>query len=434
MSLIQTFEKFMADEEAFDMFIVGPAGTGKTTSLKELLEYCLKEKIPAIALAYTHKACTILANKLPEQTDIRTLHKFLRKRPGINTNATHIKQIATTVQFGEPEKVRVLFIDEFSMVGENDAMSLGELQDPDYTGTCETKIVYIGDVNQLPPVKGTFTLNPSGKYVHKLTKVYRQADGNSLIDTLSDLNIMINSGKTSKLKEHSTFKRGVDIIDLYCKDKEDKILLAYTNEQVQKLNENVVKILGDNKQRWVAQHRKVYTFRGDMPLDKVFYIDTFQDTIPLDSKYKTLEFLLGLPYLRFGIFEDDEGASYVFAYIFGHYNYKIKTEELAKAASDSNAKIEIEYKDKAAYWAGQNPHHLLARQRAKAWREFLSVSESVMLVDYPYALTVHKSQGSTYKSVYLDNTDLKKNPDATMYLKLLYVGISRASDIVYMDS
>ena len=43
MSLIQTFEKFMSDEEAFDMFIVGPAGTGKTTSLKELLEYCLKK-------------------------------------------------------------------------------------------------------------------------------------------------------------------------------------------------------------------------------------------------------------------------------------------------------------------------------------------------------------------------------------------------------
>ncbi len=434
MSLIKTFNDFMSDDNAFDMFITGSAGTGKTTSLKELLEYCLANKIPAIALAYTHKACRILSEKLPGQTDIRTLHKFLRKRPGINTNATNIKQIATTVQFGEPEKVRVLFIDEFSMVGENDAMSLGELQDPDYTGICETKIVYIGDVNQLPPVKGAFTLNPSGKYVHILTKVHRQAEGNNLIDTLCSLNDMINTSNMTKLKEHETFKRNVPIVDLYCKDTEDKILLAYTNEQVQKRNEEVVKILGDNNQRWVAQHRKIYTFKGDIPLDKVFYIDTFNDTIPLDSKYKTLEFLLTLPYLRFGMFEDDEGNTYVFAYIFGHYTYKLKNEELAAEASNSNAVIEAEYKTKAAHWAFQEPHHPLARRRAKAWREFLSVSESVMLVDYPYALTVHKSQGSTYKNVYLDNTDLKKNPDAIMYLKLLYVGISRASNSVFMDS
>jgi len=95
MSLIETFEKFLNDENAFDMFIIGAAGTGKTTSLHELVSYCIKDKVPAISLAYTHKACSILRSKLPELADIRTLHKFLRKRPGINTNATHIKQIAT---------------------------------------------------------------------------------------------------------------------------------------------------------------------------------------------------------------------------------------------------------------------------------------------------------------------------------------------------
>lgn len=434
MSLIETFEKFLNDENAFDMFIIGAAGTGKTTSLHELVSYCIKDKIPAISLAYTHKACGILMAKLPALADVRTLHKFLRKRPGINTNATHIKQIATTVQFGEPEKVRVLFIDEFSMVGENDAMSLGELQDPNYTGVCQTKIVYIGDVNQLPPVKGAFTLNPSGKYVVKLTQVHRQAEGNKLLDTLCSLNDFINKGEAKKLPEHSTFKRNTDLVNLYCKDQEDKILLAYTNEQVQKLNEQVVKVLGDNRQRWVAQHRKIFTFKYEVPLDKVFYIDMINETLSLDSKFKTLEFLLELPYLKFGVFEDEDETPYVFAYIFGHYNYKLKNEELALRASDSNAKIEKEFKEKASLWATQNNHHPLARQRAKAWREFLSVSDCVMLVDFPYALTVHKSQGSTYKHVYIDNTDLKKNPDGMMYLKLLYVAISRASDKVFMDS
>lgn len=437
MSLIETFKKFMADDSAFDMFIVGPAGTGKTTSLKELVQYCLEERITAISLAYTHKACTILRQKLPELADVRTLHKFLRKRPGINTNATKVKQIAITVQFGEPEVCRVIFVDEFSMVGESDATSIGELQDPEYTGICRTKVVYIGDVNQLPPVKGTFTLTPAGKYVHRLTKVHRQAEDNKLIDTLSSLNDMINTGKTKKLAEHATFKRNKDIVTEYLKsnaNNDDKILLAYTNKEVENLNKQVVSIIGDNKSRWVGQLRKVFTFKQNIDKDKIFYIDTVTEPIPLDSKYKTLEFLLELDYLNFGLFEDEEGDSYVFAYVFGHYQYKLKNEELSVQASNSNADIEDKYKEKASTWAYNNPHEPETRHRARCWREFLSFSECVMLVDHPYALTVHKSQGSTYRDVFISNSDLRLNPNAIDYLKLLYVGISRASQIVYMDS
>ena len=59
-----------------------------------------------------------------------------------------------------------------------------------------------------------------------------------------------------------------------------------------------------------------------------------------------------------------------------------------------------------------------------------------MCVDYPYAQTIHKSQGSTFEKVYIDNEDLKMllvKGQTEMYLKLLYVGVSRASETVYLS-
>ena len=78
----------------------------------------------------------------------------------------------------------------------------------------------------------------------------------------------------------------------------------------------------------------------------------------------------------------------------------------------------------------------MARQRAKAWRDHLTFNDLVLCIDFPYAMTVHKSQGSTYDEVYIDSDDLYKcaENNFSLYLKLLYVAISRAKHDVFMSS
>ena len=58
-----------------------------------------------------------------------------------------------------------------------------------------------------------------------------------------------------------------------------------------------------------------------------------------------------------------------------------------------------------------------------------------MCIDFPYATTVHKSQGSTYETVLLDIKDLGicANSNYNLYLKLLYVALSRASERVFTN-
>lgn len=440
--LKDTFEKFLADNEAWDMFITGPAGTGKTTSLDELVEFAKAQGLNPVVCAFTHKACNILRSKLSADTNIATLHSVLRKRPTVNDQATKAKYIEKSMQHTKPDKYDILFIDEFSMVGEQDYMDIVALQDPEYEGAPAMKVVYIGDLNQLPPVGDMQTINPSGEYWVKLTKIYRQKDGNELLDTLHSIVDMLGGAAPTPLTPNKNFIRDINLEQEYrnCKD-EDKVLLAYTNQRVEKLN------------RWIAgKEEPNHNDSLFSPTTRMHYImdhfipSSFINTIRkaygdeelgFGSKYKTLEYLLTMPGIKFIDMhtDDGEGEFVTYACIFGHYQYKLYLDDLKRAAAQANKEIERVHKASAKIWAHANPHAPLARARAKAWRDYLTFKECVICLDFPHALTVHKSQGSTYKYVFLDTEDLYRCAETnfTLYLKLLYVGIGRASEKVYTN-
>ena len=74
-------------------------------------------------------------------------------------------------------------------------------------------------------------------------------------------------------------------------------------------------------------------------------------------------------------------------------------------------------------------------KKAKKWRDYLALQETVADIRPPYACTVHKSQGSTYKRVLIDLNDIGRCNIPGDVARMLYVAISRASDevILYGD-
>ena len=421
--MINTLTEFLEDEDALEMFITGQAGTGKTTGLAKLVQYCIEHDIDHTVCAYTHKACGILRSKLPDGANVQTLHKYLKKRPTINTEAKNHKHIEKSMKHGISARTSVLFIDEYSMVGEADLMDIREE---------DTKVVWLGDPNQLPPVGDVQSVVPYGKYAKTLTKVYRQAADNPLMATLGQLVSFIEGKPSEPLHESDKFIRNQDIAEWYDNDRMsdsfDGVMLAFTNKQVQHLNAQAqgrdMPEKGDRLFSPTTKHH--YTFVEW--LDTTYQIDLpFGDPLPLGSKYRTLEHLLTQDY-KLASVVDDDGDELIFMCEFGHYAYKTTAEGLKKAAAASNSDIG----DKAAQWARQHPNDAKSKTRAKAWRNFLSFNEAVICLDFAHAMTVHKSQGSTYKSVYLDTDDLGIMADInyTTYLKLMYVAVSRASDYV----
>lgn len=433
--MIEVFKKFIADKKAWDMYITGAAGTGKTTGLREGVQHCIDQEIPYVVVAYTHKACGILQSKLPPGANVKTLHSFLGKRPCINQHATkkeHVNQ--NTKSSGTDEEPKVLFLDEYSMVGENDSMDIRAAQDSDYDAIPELKVVWIGDKHQLPPVGDIAVIKPCGDYQVVLTKQWR--NDNPLQGPLNKL-ISYMEGTPPKALEPviGYFDKGKDIVKEYlaCKD-DDKVLLAYTNKRVESLNAEIAGKLYPDEQDKVFSPttQKFYTFRGWV--ENPDYIDLhYSDPLFLGSKFRTLENLIKSGLCKFALLEDEDGDVYQQAVVFGHYEYKVTKDNLEAEAVASNKAIETKYRGyKAAAWAKFNHQTELARTRSKAWRDCLSFKDCVICFDFPFAMTVHKSQGSTYKYVFLDADDLGQcaNRNFDMYLRLYYVGMSRASEKV----
>ncbi len=432
---VSIFEEFIADEQEWDMFVTGNAGTGKTTEMREYVQYCIDNKIPYVCCAFTHKACGILAGKLPKGARIQTLHSYLQKRPTVNTEATKISQVKSSIQTNKPdEEPKILFLDEFSMVGEKDTMDIRAAQDPEYLGVPKLKLVAFGDLKQLPPVGDVHTLKPGGKYHRVLTKQWR--NDNPLQIPLNKLIAYIDKTEEPAALEEvpGYFIRGIDLNTAVFPIK-DKIYLAYTNRRVEDLNSMLQGYQFPAVNDMVFSPSTQHTYQFLEKIEDVEYIDLhYSDPLHLGSKFKTLEGLLDSENCDFGLFEDLDGKTHIFAYVFGHYRFKRMREELESAAVNSNRAIEKEFKGyKAVTWAKANYTHKLARERAKAWREYLSFNDCVICMDFTHAMTVHKGQGSTFNTVIIDTHDLAicAERDFEMYLKLAYVAISRASHKVY---
>ena len=60
------------------------------------------------------------------------------------------------------------------------------------------------------------------------------------------------------------------------------------------------------------------------------------------------------------------------------------------------------------------------------------ITSSYLDVDYGYALTVHKSQGSTYEDVYVEYNNILSNRKEIEKLKLLYTAITRSANKLYV--
>lgn len=430
---------FLASDEP-EAFITGPAGSGKTTKLHEVVSELNSLNVNYLVTAYTHKAKDVLISKLPENTNIKTLHAWLKKRPGINSKAKHVAQLMTNHQQGKPDHLQLLIVDEFSFINEDDYMSIGELQDElnltsyyctkcnkEYDEPTEClcgntdfkevtippiKVLYVGDLNQLSPVKGWSAVNPIGPFWEQLTVVHRNTS--ELLKPLTKLvNMIEGNTKVTYLKGNKDFKREVNIDTEYSANLSgDKIMLAYTNKAVQMHN---IAIQGYSEPK---EGNIIYipTLRCDKRLvsiiDKLKPSDkllTPRGFIDWSTKYNPLKTLVEFPNIKFYLFDDGS----LVPGIFGSYNNKLVRDML-----------------------GAN---LIAKNRAeedstKEYKLYKCINDYVSIMDFNHCMTIHKSQGSEFQFVYIDSQDLALCLDINERMKLLYVAISRSKSKVYMNN
>ncbi len=91
-------------------------------------------------------------------------------------------------------------------------------------------------------------------------------------------------------------------------------------------------------------------------------------------------------------------------------------EDLLICASDDDQKI---------FRANKSAAAARAKSKQKSWGEFWKLNNSISEVKHIYALTAHRSQGSTFQNVVVNCNDISSD-------RLLYTAVTRASDKLFL--
>ena len=404
-------------------YITGYAGTGKSTALlKQLTTIAGKDKDDTIVLCPTHKAAHRLLPKIPFGIEIKTIHSLLGWIPAINENAEKIEHIDIVAKTDRKiEEYNTFIIDEGGMMSEEMFMELvAKIEDARNFDTDGIKIYVYLDPYQLLPVKGR-QIQLDEEFTTKLTTQHR-AESPDVVALFTKFVEFLEGTNTKDLKiefsdnvKKVSTTEAVQLFDI-TKDR----LLAYTNEVVGWYNKEISVYNGI--QSFVGQHVQlgsnpdlVYVEdmidKSDVVLSDVitWYLDNnmLLQNSKISAKYMELEFstllkLDGVEFAKVAI----NGTTKIVPVVLGIYNAYSLTKQIKAAA----------IKDKKNY-------------------KFIYALNKAYTMDYKFASTVHKAQGSEFDAVFVDVNDIKKSilPNYyDTYARLMYVALSRAKKKVYI--
>lgn len=398
--------------------LVGSAGTGKTYLTVQIVQKLIDAKISCAITAPTHKAAGVISNLLLENkinANSKTIHSFLGIKPMIDY-ATGIESFVVDKK-SKRTPVDVLLVDESSMISDE----LFELILEALASNFVRYVIFVGDPNQLLPVNSSSSAVFEIKNQYKLTQIVRQAKDSYIIKLANSIKEIIESKKYPPLDQFLKYNLDDNtkcfhneesfVNDFYANEKwwdENKILATYKNRDVDGFNRQI------RNHYWIE--------KGVMKPEVLRQGDS-------------LRFLDGYSVNEITIYHN--GQEIVLDYAVKKYHEKLECYFWeCKSANVIDQQIfrvidpisEKTFNDKLQFLANKAKITPFPA-RNEAWKIYYDVKNMFANVQYIYASTIHKLQGSTYETCYINVYDLMTNNYMSLDEKyrLLYVAITRAS-------
>ncbi len=367
----------------------GGPGTGKTTTINSIIQYYEDENLEILLAAPTGRA----SKRMQEATgyEAKTIHRLLELN---GSNLDENKRVSFERNEENPLEADVIIIDEMSMVDVHlfqallKAVSVG------------TRLILVGDVNQLPSVGPGQVLRDLIESqvfpVVILQKIFRQAGESDIVVNAHRIHKGEQIALDNKSKDFFFLERNdVNVIYKHMVQLITEKLPKYVNAtpyDIQVLTpmkkgnlgvESLNKIL----QQYInppSREKTEHVFSDGSLFrvgDKVMQIkNNYQIEWEIVSKYN-------IPIDKgMGVFNGDTG--------------------IIKAINESAQNILVEFDD--------------ARQVTYSFSQLEEL-------ELAYAVTIHKSQGSEYPAVVMP---LLSGPRMLFNRNLLYTGITRAKNCV----
>tara|TARA_B110000902_G_scaffold89221_1_gene105950 strand:+ start:5459 stop:6775 length:1317 start_codon:yes stop_codon:yes gene_type:complete len=395
---------FSADKE---FSVSGPAGTGKTTLMKHIVDHTLKEYQDSCTLlgkryidyelvlcATTNKAAEVLAQSTGLET--KTIHSFMNLKvfDDFKTGESKVSRTNSWTVHNNS----LIFIDEASMID-------SKLYEHIIQGTDNTcKIVYLGDHCQMNPVMEDISpVYRKPKHSAILTEPMRNAGQPALIALCDALR------HTVETQEFFQITAVPGVIDYLPPAQAEQFIDSTFNEE-----ESGARVLVYSNNRAKEYLEYIRNLRG--------YPDLFS----------VGERLISNSSLQFGKIHFRVEEEFVVESIVK------QPYDLAFNTADKNATLQVyeasikSVRSKSSFTmiipVDMDHYKALMKFYAKQknWTVFYHLKNNYPDLRQKDAATVYKAQGSSYDTVFLDLNNIGKCTDSDQLARMLYVGASRA--------
>ena len=398
------------------MVLSGPAGTGKTFLTAKIIKK-LSAKYTIAATAPTHKAVSVIAENLQENgiygVQCKTIQSFL----AIKAKKNYI----TGDESYEPDKdaqrfpVDLLIVDECSMV---DAKLFSHIELSVHQEYCKA-VLFVGDFYQLPPINSNESPASRLQHQYTLTDIVRQAAGSYIIEVATALRKRIEEKNFIPPLEFFREQRESGIhffsdakkfTDDFCFeenwDRLDRVVATYRRKEVAYYNDRI------RRRYWKERKKKS---PGQLEVgDEIIFLEPNID--------------------RNGVILHHNNDHATVAKAERLWSEKLKLWYW-KCVDRSNLPFMViddqsrkHYERMLKDLATQAKKERDREKKRKLWSSYFLLKDSFVKVQHRFALTIHKLQGSTYDTVYINLYDMvKRVKNLELIYRLMYVAITRAS-------
>lgn len=412
--------EFVFDDKENRVFVLsGKPGVGKTYLLKSFLDKVDSKKgVHYTLLAPTHKSAEVLASGVCRE--VITLHKFLNLSPKLDILNLDLRELEF-IQKPFTCYHGLIICDEASMVNDDLYDKLLALTEKE-----ETKLVFVGDEMQLKAVNSRDISKVfANTNIFKLTTNHRQ-DNQELTNLVEATRVKFildfepyvcdtvktfTSAKEMMKSALEDFQIASNLQYLkFCK------ILTYTNDRVAAFNKYIHKNLSSDGDEYIFNE-----LLTGYSTNKHGIVKNSKDYVVKEVNQATMTlpgFMTYVNVYKLLIYDIETGVSERILVLQRDTDEDLK-EKLAKAIDTIRIK---------------------AITNRTLWKDYYGLSDSFYApfdlvyqerlvkpksIDYGYALSIHKSQSSSYDIVYFDNDSLKFCYDKREPQMLQHVGISR---------
>jgi exodeoxyribonuclease V alpha subunit len=451
----------IAGRQGKSAVLIGPAGTGKSTTQFAVCQAKIQSGQAGILLAdghknltsgspgiiicaFTRRAVANIKRNLPKdlQSNAITIHKLLEYEPTYTdvtdpvTGETKSKmsfEPARCADFPLPRSITTIIIEEASMLSVELYRKLVDAIQH------HVQFIFLGDIQQLPPIFGPAILGfKILELPHvELTEVYRQALESPIISLahrvlsgrpvehkelvgLARPGLTIKPWKKSIKAEDAlitmaAFFKQAETHGVY--DSEEDIILIPFNKSfgTDELNKYIANHLARKRgaltYEIIASYNKHYLSVGD----KVMYDkeDGVVEEITTNPSYS-------------GVQPQIEGTTLDY---WGHHQdpNNVQEHEYGEDAIDLMLAASVAGRDEDT--VRQASHEIKIRMSNTDRVVTLTKAGEVNLLSLGYCMTVHKSQGSEWRKVFFC---LHQSHNTMISRELLYTGVTRAKEELYV--